>query len=250
LGYIFVDSEEGRLACGAVGKGRLAEPRVIVDKVVDVLGGSDYIGKRILITAGGTSEKIDGVRCITNRSSGKMGACLAREAMLRGADVTVVLGNATAEMPKGVDIVKVVSTEDMYKAVMDRVSGVDYVIKAAAPADYRVENATDKKIKDKSLTLKLVKNVDIAQEVGKIKGDKKLVIFAAECDNLLEYAKSKLISKNADLVVANDVSQAGVGFESDLNEVTIIDRSGKEVSSGKKSKAEIAKLILDEMKKL
>jgi len=250
LGYIFVDPDEGRLACGTSGKGRLADPNKIVDSVIDTLSAGDFKNKRILITAGGTSEKIDGVRYITNRSSGKMGMSLARNAMLRGAEVVLIVGNVSADIVKGAKVVKVQSTQDMYQAVMDNLSEVDYVIKAAAPADYRVEESTDKKIKTEKVTLNLVKNVDIAKEVGKIKGDKKLVIFAAETEDLINYAKNKLLAKNADMVVANDVSRKGVGFEGDTNDVTIITKSGKEINSGLVSKDEVAKLILDEMKKL
>ncbi|MBQ2714347.1 MAG: bifunctional phosphopantothenoylcysteine decarboxylase/phosphopantothenate--cysteine ligase CoaBC [Clostridia bacterium] len=247
-GYIFVEPEEGRLACGAVGRGRLAPPEHIVQETIKVLGGADYANKKVLITAGGTSERIDGVRYITNRSSGKMGACIARSAMRRGAEVILVVGNVTADMPKGAKIIRVESTEDMYKAVMDNLSDVDIVIKSAAPADYKVLNPTNKKIKDEKVCLELTKNVDIAREVGKVKGDKKLVIFAAETENLLDYAKSKLVSKNADMVVANDVTREGAGFNHDTNDVVIIHKGGREVSSGLVQKSQVAEMILDELK--
>lgn len=247
IGYTFVDAEEGRLACGTSGKGRLANPDVIVRQVVDMLFKNDLEGKKVLITAGGTSEPIDGVRRITNRSSGKMGMSLARAALRRGAEVTVIAGNITATVPKGVNLVSVETTDEMCSAVLGKLPDVDFIIKAAAPSDYKVKNATNKKIKEKSFTLELVKNVDIAQEVGKIKGDKKLVIFAAEVENLEEYAKSKLISKNADLVVANDVTKIGAGFNTDTNDVMIIDRAGNKTCSGIKTKDEIAELILDKM---
>lgn len=247
LGYIFVDSEEGRLACGTSGKGRLADPAVIVKTVVDTALGGDYSGKSVLITAGGTSEPIDGVRCITNRSSGKMGMSLARAVMKRGGEVVLVVGNVTADIPKGAKVVKVETTDEMCKAVLDNLPDVDFVIKSAAPSDYKVKNYTDKKIKAESFSLELTKNVDIAREVGKVKGDKKLVIFAAETENLVDYAKSKLISKGADLVVANDVTKVGAGFGTDTNDVIIINREGKEFASGLKTKAEIADMILDKL---
>ncbi|MBR7111024.1 MAG: bifunctional phosphopantothenoylcysteine decarboxylase/phosphopantothenate--cysteine ligase CoaBC [Clostridia bacterium] len=248
MGYLFVDSEEGRLACGTVGKGRLAGTDVILSEIENVLfDKKDYIGKKVLITAGATRELIDGVRSITNRSSGKMGMEIARRAFLRGASVTVVGGIFTANVPRGVNLVKVDSTQEMYDAVMERVCEADYIIKSAAPADYRVENKSENKIKDKEISLHFVKNPDIAKSVGEIKGDKKLVVFSAETENLLENAKQKLFAKNADLVVANDVTKQGAGFETDTNDVVIMDRFGNEYPSGLVSKAEVADMILDKL---
>ena len=247
-GYLLVDSQEGRLACGTVGKGRLAEVDDILSEIENALfDNKDYSGKKVLITAGATRELIDGVRSITNRSSGKMGMEIARRAILRGATVTVVAGVFTATVPKGVNLVKVDTTMEMYDAVMQNLDSVDYVIKSAAPADYRVENRSENKIKDKEVTLHFVKNPDIAKSVGEIKGDKKLVVFSAETENLLENAKQKLFAKNADLVVANDVTKQGAGFETDTNDVVIIDRLGNEYPSGLVSKAEVADLILDKL---
>ena len=247
LGYHFMDVDEGMLACGVTGKGRLAEPEKIVDKAVSILNSGDYCGKNLLITAGGTREPIDGVRSIANRSSGKMGIALARRALARGAKVRLIVGAISVDLPKGAEVIKVVTTDDMYREVMANLSWADCIIKAAAPADYKVENATTHKIKDKELTLKLVKNVDIAREVGKVKGDKKLVIFAAETDELLAYAKDKLVKKGADLVVANDVGQEGAGFECDTNVVTIMDKNGGIENSGKRTKDEISEMILDKI---
>ena len=247
LGYYFCDVGEGRLACGTTGKGRLPEPEVIVDKAVSILTDGDYKGKNLLITAGGTSEPIDGVRSITNRSSGKMGIAIAKKALKRGASVRLIVGNVAVDMPKGAEVIKVKTTDDMYREVMQNLDWADCIIKAAAPSDYRVENATTHKLKAESLTLKLIKNVDIAREVGKVKGDKKLVIFAAETDDLINYAKDKLTKKGADLVVANDVSRDGVGFGVDTNEVTIIDTLGNALHSGIKTKDEIAEMILDKI---
>lgn len=247
LGYHFMDVDEGMLACGVTGKGRLAEPEKIVDKAVSILNSGDYCGKNLLITAGGTREPIDGVRSIANRSSGKMGIALARRALARGAKVRLIVGAISVDLPKGAEVIKVVTTDDMYREVMANLSWADCIIKAAAPADYKVENATTHKIKDKELTLKLVKNVDIAREVGKVKGDKKLVIFAAETDELLAYAKDKLVKKGADLVVANDVGQEGAGFECDTNVVTIMDKNGGVENSGKRTKDEISEMILDKI---
>lgn len=247
LGYHFMDVDEGMLACGVSGKGRLAEPEKIVERAVSILTSGDYNGKKLLITAGGTREPIDGVRSITNRSSGKMGIALARNAIKRGAKVKLVVGTVSVDLPKGAEVIKVTTTDDMYREVIKNLAWADCIIKAAAPADYKVENPTTHKIKDKELTLKLVKNVDIAREVGKIKCDKKLVIFAAETDELLEYAKDKLIKKGADLVVANDVGKEGAGFECDTNEVTIMDTKGEVVNSGKRTKDEISEMILDKI---
>lgn len=247
LGYLFMDVDEGMLACGVSGRGRLAEPQKIVERAVSVLCSGDYSGKKLLITAGGTREPIDGVRSITNRSSGKMGIALARAALKRGAEVKLIVGSVSVDLPKGAEVIRVTTTDDMYREVMANLPWADCIIKAAAPADYKVENATTHKLKDKELTLKLVKNVDIAREVGKAKGDKKLVIFAAETDDLLEYAKDKLIKKGADLVVANDVGKEGAGFECDTNEVTIMDTMGGVISSGKRTKDEISEIILDKI---
>ena len=248
MGYSFVDSEEGRLACGTVGKGRLASVDNILSNLENVLfDKKDYLGKNVLITAGATRELIDGVRSITNRSSGKMGMEIAKRAILRGANVTIVAGVFTADVPKGVNLVKVDSTMEMYDAVMENLEKADYIIKSAAPADYRVENKSENKIKDQEITLHFVKNPDIAKSVGEIKGDKKLVVFSAETENLLENAKQKLFAKNADLVVANDVTKKGAGFETDTNDVVIMDRQGNEYPSGLVSKAEVADLILDKL---
>ena len=247
LGYHFMDVDEGMLACGVSGKGRLQEPEKIVERAVSILNSGDYNGKNLLITAGGTREPIDGVRSIANRSSGKMGIALARRALKRGANVRLIVGAVSVDLPKGAEIIKVTTTDDMYREVMANLSWADCVIKAAAPADYKVENVSTHKLKDKELTLKLIKNVDIAREVGKVKGDKKLVIFAAETDDVLEYAKDKLIKKGADLVVANDVSREGAGFECDTNEVTVIDTKGGILNSGIRTKDEISEMILDKI---
>ena len=225
-GFLFVEPDSGRLACGDTGKGKLRAPEEIVEYIENLLlSTSELKGKRVLITTGGTSEQIDRVRCITNHSTGKMGMALAREVVRRGGLVTLVVGNVTERVPVGVDkVVSVRSTEDMYHAVMDNMEDADYIIKSAAPSDYRVANYSDAKIKSDTLTLELVKNVDIAAAVGANKGNRKLVIFSAETDNLIEHAKAKLVKKNADLVVANNVTEKGAGFGVDTNIVSIITR--------------------------
>lgn len=251
-GYIFVDAIEGRLACGDSGRGKMAEPSDIVDVVLKtVLPQQDYEGKRVLVTAGATQENIDGVRFITNRSSGKMGIELAKAIAKRGGIVTLVAGIVSVEIPEYLHkVVRVKTTVEMYDAVMSELGEVDVVIKAAAPSDYRPKNKYDNKIKGDSVTLELEKNPDIAEAVGRAKGDKKLVIFCAETTNLDEYAEQKRIKKNADMVVANDVTKEGAGFDSDTNVISIFTARGKIYESGKVSKSILAHVIANEIIKL
>lgn len=251
-GVIIVDSTVGRLACGDVGKGKMAEPVEIVEKVEELLQPvQDYKGKTVLVTAGGTEENIDGVRVITNHSSGKMGVAIARAAANRGAKVILVHGKISVPVPKEVAVdVPVVTTEDMLSAVKENFENTDVFVMSAAPADYKVKNQFSSKVKSETLTLELVKNPDIAKWVGENKGDKKLVVFSAETDNLIANAKGKLEKKNADLVVANDVTMAGAGFNVDTNIATIIDRDGNATASGLVLKTELAEMILDSVSKL
>ncbi|MBD5087138.1 MAG: bifunctional phosphopantothenoylcysteine decarboxylase/phosphopantothenate--cysteine ligase CoaBC [Clostridiales bacterium] len=247
-GVIVLDSIEGRLACGDNGKGKMAEPVDIVAKAVEVLcPKSDYAGKRVLVTAGATRENIDGVRFITNRSSGKMGIEIAKAVVKRGGKVTLVKGLTQVDIPSYIDkVVEVETTCQMYDAVMENYQDCDVIIKAAAPSDYRPKDKIENKLKGETLTLELVKNPDIAKAVGEVKGDRRLVVFCAETQNLIESAKQKLTSKNADIVVANDVTLEGAGFDTDTNIVTIITRDGKSNSLPKMSKSEVADVILDE----
>ena len=251
-GFIFVDPISGRLACGDTGVGKMAEPIDIVSKVADVLiPKQDYKGKKVLITCGATREPIDGVRFITNKSSGKMGMEIAKAVFKRGGQVKLVKGLVSVNVPQYItDVVDVETTNDMYNAVMDSYKDCDIIIKAAAPADYRLKETFDNKIKSEELTLSFVKNPDIAKELGKVKGDRKLVIFCAETENLIENAKKKIQSKNADLVVANDVTQQGAGFNVDTNIVTICKKDGTSTSYDKMLKSEVANVILDEIQKL
>ncbi len=245
-GCIFIEPTEGLLACGDVGKGKMAEPIEIASIIDSILTPNpDYRGKRVLITAGATKEPIDGVRYITNHSSGKMGVALAERAIARGADVTMVVGNVSVKLPPEATVVNVTTTQDMLEAVMANLSQADIIIKSAAPADYRVANYSASKIKSETLTLELVKNPDIAKAVGSQKGDKKLVVFAAETDDLLANAHKKLQSKNADLIVANDVTQEGAGFNVDTNIATLITKQGSIIALDKMSKVELADIILD-----
>ncbi|MDE6274967.1 MAG: bifunctional phosphopantothenoylcysteine decarboxylase/phosphopantothenate--cysteine ligase CoaBC [Clostridia bacterium] len=247
-GVIIVDSIEGRLACGDSGKGKMAEPIDIVAKAVEtLLPKRDYEGKKLLITAGATRENIDGVRFITNRSSGKMGIEIAKSAIKRGGDVILVKGLTQVEIPSYITkVVSVESTMQMYDAVMANYKDCDVIIKAAAPSDYRPVEAIGQKLKGEEITLKLTKNPDIAKAVGKVKGDRKLVVFCAETQELIASAKDKLKSKNADMVVANDVTAEGAGFDVDTNIVTILKSDGSARSYPKMSKSAVADIILDE----
>lgn len=246
-GVEFVDATVGLLACGDVGKGRMAEPVDIVQAIVNYLTPKqDFDGKTVLITSGGTEENIDGVRVIANRSSGKMGAALADAVADRGGKVLFVHGNVSVPTPIGVAVeVAVKTTNEMLDACKDLKDQADVFIFAAAPADYKLKNQYDNKLKGDSVTLEFVKNPDIARTIGKAKDDKISVIFCAETENLVESAKKKLVLKNADLVVANDVSRKDIGFGTDENEAIIIDKNGNAVESGKISKRALADLILD-----
>lgn len=251
-GVQLLDSEVGLLACGDVGKGRMAEPRDIVNAIVDYLTPKqDFHGKTVLITAGGTEENIDGVRVITNHSSGKMGKALCEAVAQRGGSVIFVYGSISVELPKcAKECIHVASTSDMLEACRARFDECDIAVMAAAPADYRVKNLSRNKLKGESITLEFVKNPDIAATLGANKGERKLVIFSAETENLIENATSKLCKKHADLVVANDVTMEGAGFNVDTNIASLIDTQGNRLDSGKISKRELADLILDRVLEL
>ena len=247
LGFVQVQPISGRLACGDVGVGKMQEPEDIVKKVCELLcGKQDLAGKKVLITCGGTEEAIDAVRVITNHSSGKMGIALCKECKKRGAQVTLVAGKVSLKIPELDKVVGVSTTMQMYDAVLDNAKVSDYVIMAAAPSDYRPKQAASNKIKSENLVLELVKNPDIAAAVGKNKKDTKLVIFSAETENLIENAKGKLAKKNADMVVANDVTKEGAGFNVDSNIVTIITKNSVK-DFDKMSKDDVAKIIVDNM---
>ena len=246
-GVVFCDAQTGRLACGDVGKGKMAEPCDIVDAVIGVLQPlNDFDGKRVLVTAGATEEYIDGVRVITNHSSGKMGCAIAQAAAERGAEVVLVRGNMSAPEPRGIaKSVRVRSTAEMMDAVLAETEGADVVIMAAAPADYRLKKTFSSKIKSATLTLEFEKNPDIAAAVGKIKNGRKLVIFSAETEDLIANARKKLAAKNADFAVANDVTKEGAGFDVDTNIATLVGRNGDIRECALMSKRELADVILD-----
>lgn len=247
-GVYFVDAESGFLACGDVGQGRLAEPKEIVVSCERILYQNKQLaGKRVLVTCGATYEKLDDARMITNFSSGKMGAAVVKEALNRGAEVTVVLARHEAEIDGRATIVNVGTTREMLNEVMSRVDQTDVFVFAGAPCDYRPETVSDSKIKVENLTVKFVKNPDIAATVGKVKGDKFVCVFSAETDHCLENARKKLVKKNADLCVLNDVKNNNV-FGSETNTVTLLTADG-ETSYPEMSKADVAKLILDRVTK-
>lgn len=246
-GAIIMDSPNGLLACGDVGKGRMAEPEDIVQKIVQILVPDQSMhGMRVLITAGGTEEDVDGVRVLSNRSSGRMGVALAEECASRGASVVFVHGNMSVSAPTCVESdIYTRTTREMLAACEREFETSQMAIMAAAPADYCVKNASKGKFKAETLTLELHKNPDIAAALGAKKGDRKLIIFAAETEDLIANAKRKLTAKHADMVVANDVTKEGAGFDCDTNIASIITADGAIFDSGTVSKRCLAAMILD-----
>jgi len=246
-GFLFVEPVKGMLACGWEGEGKLQEPQFIFEEIISSLSRKDLAGEKVLITAGPTREEIDPVRFISNYSSGKMGYALARAAFRKGADVTLVSGPTCLDDPYGVETVRVVSAEEMREAVLGRFADSTVVVKAAAVADYRPEVRGETKMKKtgESVTLKLVKNPDILAELGKLKEGRIIVGFAAETADLLENAGKKLLQKNLDMIVANDVSQPGAGFNVDTNLVKLLFRDGRVEDIPIMGKSELADLILD-----
>jgi phosphopantothenoylcysteine decarboxylase/phosphopantothenate--cysteine ligase len=243
---------EGELACKTEGSGRLPDLQNILDEVQVLLTEKDLAGKRILVTAGPTREPFDPVRFITNYSSGKMGYALAIVARRRGAAVTLISGPSALPVPSGVDFIPVSSAVEMREAVMKHLKAADMVIKSAAVADFRPSTRADAKIKKKSgpLTLILERNPDILAEIGKKKEGRILIGFAMESEDLVENAKAKLLKKNLDLIVANDVKQSGAGFQTDTNIVKILDRAGGIEELPLMDKMEVAGRILDRAKRL
>lgn len=249
-GFRFIEPEIGRLACGDYGPGRLAAPEAIVQRVMELLSiQRDLEGKTIMVTAGPTREAIDPVRYISNHSSGKMGYAIAQAALERGADVILISGPVSMTPPAGARFISITSAQDMYEAALKYFDEVDAVIGAAAPADYRPRNASRTKLKkiEDTLTLELVKNPDIIKTLGEAKRFQKVVGFAAETENLEQYAREKLAAKNLDMIVANDVSMADIGFGSDYNAVKIIRSDGSMRDVPKATKEQIAHIILDEL---
>jgi len=249
-GFHFVEPGVGELACYWYGKGRLAELEEVIEKIEEIFSPKDLKGEKFLVTAGPTQEPIDPVRFITNPSSGKMGYALAKVARRRGAEVTLVAGPTILSVPhKDIKVVSVRTAEEMRRAVLDHFDECSVVIKAAAVSDYRPKISSQRKLKksETPTSLELERTVDILKEVGKRKGDRILIGFAAETENLISNAKEKLKEKNLDLIVVNDVSKAGAGFGVDTNQVKILFPSGEVKDLPLMSKEEVSEIILNEI---
>ena len=245
----------GYLACGVTGPGRLPEPQQIVEFIDAFFAkkDGDMVGLKVLVTAAGTREPIDPVRFVGNRSSGKMGYAVAQAAAQRGAEVLLVTGPSALEIPPNVNGVKVETTNEMLDACMAAYGDMDVVIKAAAVADYRPRDVADQKIKkktDDALTVVMDKNPDILKELGARKAHQVLVGFAAETQNLLENAREKIVKKNLDMIVANDVTAVGAGFNADTNIVKFLFPSGEVRSLEQMAKTQVANILLDTVMEL
>ncbi|MGX7078861.1 bifunctional phosphopantothenoylcysteine decarboxylase/phosphopantothenate--cysteine ligase CoaBC [Gemella parahaemolysans] len=251
LGFKFVEPDSGLLACGDVGEGKFPS----IDKIESFIFHEveqDLKGKKVLVTAGPTKEFIDPFRCLTNPSTGKMGISLANECARRGAEVILVSSIDNDTISSKVKKIKITSTNDMFEAVKNNFKDCDFIIKAAAVSDYTPVQVFEKKVKKQegNLTIEFQRTQDILKYVGENKTDKQKVIgFAAETNNLIEYAKEKIIKKNLDYIVANDISKKDIGFGSDDNEVYIIDKHNNIKKIDKSSKNNIAKAIVDEISK-
>ena len=246
-GYHLLDPVHGDLACGWAGQGKMPDPQDIIGAVEHVLTAKDLQGCRILVSAGPTREEIDPVRYLTNYSSGRMGYAIAVAAHRRGARVTLVAGPCQFPPPTGIETISVISAQQMYDAMLDCYDRANVVIKAAAVADYRPIKRQDQKMKKKStsVSIELEKTADILAELGRRKKKQFLIGFAAETEKLVEHATEKLISKNLDMIVANDVSAPGAGFDVDTNIVRFLHRDGREEQFEQMSKAAVADQLLD-----
>lgn len=249
LGYNFISPASGRLACGDTGEGKLADTNLITEYILMMLNSKkDLTGKKVLITAGPTISPIDPVRFITNRSTGKMGYELAKEARDRGAEVTLISGPTNLPAPFGINTIYINTNQEMLNAVTANFDKQDIVIKSAAVADFKIKEYSEQKIKKGSsdeLSLTFVKDNDILRHLGSIKTKQILVGFAAESQDLIENASQKLKKKNLDYIVANNILGTDVGFASDNNKVTILHKDGKVTSLEKMSKRQIASKIFD-----
>ncbi|MGI6664109.1 MAG: bifunctional phosphopantothenoylcysteine decarboxylase/phosphopantothenate--cysteine ligase CoaBC [Christensenellaceae bacterium] len=251
-GVYFIAPGTGMLACGDMGDGRMAEPEEIIAVIKHYFTAkNDFAGKRILVTAGPTRERIDDVRFLSNRSSGKMGYEMARAAARRGAEVTLISGPVDLVAPAGVTVVPVESAQEMYEACMARFDEMDIVIKAAAVADYTPEVKLDGKMKKaEDFSLSLIRTADILRDMGEKKTHQILVGFAAETADLEKYAQEKVVKKNLDMIAANDVSRQDIGFGADENQMILYLKDGTKIELEKTTKAGIANRILDEIKKI
>ena len=251
LGFNFVEPDSGLLACGDVGEGKFPSIEKIERSIFQKVE-QDLKGKKVLVTAGPTKEFIDPFRCLTNPSTGKMGISLANECARRGAEVILVSSVDNDTISSEVKKIKITSTNDMFEVVKNNFKDCDFIIKAAAVSDYTPVQVFDKKVKKQegNLTIEFQRTQDILKYVGDNKTDKQKVVgFAAETKNLIEYAKEKIVKKNLDLIVANDISKKDIGFGSDDNEVYVIDRHDNIKKIDKSSKSNIAKAIVDEISK-
>ncbi len=252
-GYEIVEPVKGMLANRDIGDGKLPDEETLLEYILrEIAREKDLAGKKVLVTAGATRESIDPVRFITNHSSGKMGFAMAKAAMLRGAEVTLVAAHTDVEPPMFVDVVPVKSAEDMFNAVKDRYQEQDFIIKAAAVADYTPLTTADSKIKksDGDMAIQLKRTTDILRYIGHNKGEHQIVCgFSMETDNVIENSRKKLASKNADMICANSLRTAGAGFGTDTNIITMI-TSDNEKELELMSKFDAADLILTELKKL
>ena len=251
FGYHIIEAASGLLACGDTGIGKMPEPEVLA-KYADreLKRAKDLVGKKILVTAGATCEPIDPVRYITNHSSGKMGCAIAKTAMERGAEVTLVCGSMTVEPPMFVNVVKINTAEEMFNAVKENFDNIDIVIKAAAVADYTPTTIADNKIKkaDGDMSIPLKRTTDILKYLGENKTHQFLCGFSMETENMLENSTKKLSKKNLDMVVANNLKDKGAGFGTDTNLITIITKDNVN-QLPLMSKEDVANSILDEILK-
>lgn len=249
FGYKFIEPASGRLACGDIGIGKLADVNTIVERVIEELEDKeqDLLGKKVLVSAGPTIAPIDPVRYITNRSTGKMGYAIAKEARDRGAEVILVSGPTNLEPPKNVKIINIKTNEEMKKEILQNFKWADIVIKSAAVADYKPKEYSKEKIKkgEGDLNICLTRDNDILKFLGEIKTHQVLVGFAAESDNVLENAERKLKNKNLDFIVANDITSSDTGFGSEDNKVVILSKNNKKLELEKMSKKKVASNIFD-----
>ena len=249
FGYKFIEPASGRLACGDIGIGKLADVNTIVERVIEELEDKeqDLLGKKVLVSAGPTIAPIDPVRYITNRSTGKMGYAIAKEARGRGAEVILVSGPTNLEPPKNVKIINIKTNEEMKKEILQNFKWADIVIKSAAVADYKPKEYSKEKIKkgEGDLNICLTRDNDILKFLGEIKTHQVLVGFAAESDNVLENAERKLKNKNLDFIVANDITSSDTGFGSEDNKVVILSKNNEKLELEKMSKKKVASNIFD-----
>ena len=251
LGFNFIEPDSGLLACGDIGKGKFPTIEKIEGTVFSE-SELDLKGKKVLVTAGPTKEFIDPFRCLTNPSTGKMGIAIANEFKKRGAEVILVTSVKNDSINRDVKIIEIISTNDMFEAVKNNFKDCDYIVKAAAVSDYTPVQVYDKKVKkqDGNLTMEFERTQDILKYVGENKTEEQIVVgFAAETNDLLAYAREKIVKKNLDYIVANDISKKDIGFGSEDNEVCIIDKFNNITKIDKTSKANIAKEIVDTISK-